>query len=105
MIEDEISLNDLYNLTRVLLNNETNKEVWISVQVMQRLKGTIDKAMEQGVKAKLDLPLPEGVLVVGGFTFVIKPNIEGVMCFGNESFSLNEKDTAFEEFLSLLNKN
>lgn len=106
MKENEINLQSLYNLTRVLLNNKANKEVWVSGRVMEIFIPILEKAMKQGAKIifnKKDEPPNEKSCMVAGYIFIEKLNIEGIMCFGSESFVLNEKDASIEEFLSLLN--
>lgn len=96
---DKLNLTDIYNITRTLLKYKANTEVWVSSEVMAKFTPIIDKAIKGGAIMYFEQTAIEKTIMVAGFTFIEKPGIKGIMCFGGNSSEFNEKDTSIEEFL------
>jgi FkbM family methyltransferase len=96
----EITVDTLYDLTRVFLKNRVSAEVWISKGLSEMCKPAIDKAMETGVKIHMDNTKMsnESGFMVAGYAFIEKPNIEGLMCF-SEGYHWNGIDTSIRQIL------
>lgn len=103
MNEEKITLQGLYDLTRVLLNNFVTPEVWVSKEIINRVDETLDEALKKGARITIaNQDDHTKKFMVCGYTFIEKPDIKGIVCLGNNDFKYNEKDTSIEDLLSLL---
>jgi hypothetical protein len=110
MKEKELTIIDLYDFTRALINNNTHHIVSVSGETLNRLDTAVDLAMKQGAAiyfAEPHLYIKEKKkfgrhLLVAGFTLIEKEGIEGVKCTGNPSFKFNNMDVPFEDYLALM---
>lgn len=93
----EITLNHIYHITRLLLINNADKEVWISKGFMDLMAPAVEKAMIEGVKLRVsdqEYKPKEKFFRAADYTFIEKPDIKGII--------LNGKDIDINDLLLLI---